>query len=292
MVVLALVLALSPWGHAATVLEPEAPEAPAAPPASPDAELMLEPQEERSALRDGPSTEERQAEAGEAFLRGVQAFKEKRFEDAQRDFTEAQRLAPHADTLYNLGLAQQKLDDHVAAWRSFEQLLQDTDQEPEREDIVAAQAASRPHVAWLRVRANTEGIVCLDGQPMPANDGVPTLLTTPGPHRLDVGREYRPLDLRGGEDRTMELQLAPARPPAPPRRALRVLAGLSIGATAAAGGLGLGAGLVDDDTARLGMGLGAAFTGTLALTTSVIALVVHHRARHWTPPPPLRSCPP
>ncbi|MCA9706756.1 MAG: polynucleotide adenylyltransferase PcnB [Myxococcales bacterium] len=249
--------------------------------------------DDESALRNDLPDEDRLAEAGAAFARGVQAYKEARFDEAREHFAEAQRLAPHPDTLFNLGLAQQSSEHHVDAWRSFDELLEGTTDDREREDILAAQAASRPHVAWLRVQTNLEGIVCLDGAPMPRDGrGVPSMLTTPGAHRLDVDREYRPVELDGGERRMMELDFAPRTPPPPPRRALRALAGLSIGGTAAAAGLGLGAALVDDDRARLGMGLGAAVSGTLALTTSIVALAIHRRTRRWKPQPPLQQCPP
>lgn len=288
-----LVLALSPWGRATAVLGPSA-DPPAAgigdpsPSAEPDNGSIDDDSPLRSALPD----KERQAEAGKAFLRGLRAFDEKRYEDALEHFTRAQQLAPHADTLFNLAVAQQSTDDHVAAWKSFDQLLQNPE-EKEREDILAQQALSRPHVAWLRVHTELEGIVCLDGEPMPRDEqGVPNMLTTPGPHRLDVDREHRPLELDGGEARTLELELVPARPPPPPRRALRVLTGLTIAGAAATTGLGLSAGLVDDRQTRLGLGVSAAVAGVLTLTTSVTALALHRRARHWRAPPPLQQCPP
>lgn len=293
MVTLALVLALSPWGRATAVLGP-----PADPPPAEvgDPSASTEPdddgRDDDSPLRSTLPDKERQAEASRAFFRGLRAFDEQRYEDALKNFTRAQKLAPHADTLFNLAVAQQATEDHVAAWMTFDQLLQDPE-EKEREDILAQQAISRPHVAWLRVHTNSEGIVCLDGEPMPRDDeGVPSVLTTPGPHRLDVDRQHRPLELDGGEARTLELELLPARPPPPPRRALRVLTGLTIAGATAATGLGLSAGLVDDNQTRLGLGLGAAVAGALALTTSVTALAMHRRARHWRTPPPLQRCPP
>jgi tetratricopeptide (TPR) repeat protein len=269
---LALVLSLSPWGHAATTV--------GAP--------RVDGAQEESA----PTTE--LEEAGQAFAQGVQAYKEGRYEEALERFTRAQELAPHPDTLFNLGLAQQRTEHHVDAWRSFDALLEQAQDEQEREDIAAAQAASRPHVAWVRVLAEPGGgVVCLDGEPMPTDArGQQALLTTPGSHRLDVDRQRRTLDLEGGESRTVELVTAPAVAPPPSRRPLRALAVLSIGGAGAAAGLGLGAAFVDDSPARLGLGVGAAAAGTLALTSTVIALVVHRRAKkRWKPPAPLQSCP-
>jgi tetratricopeptide (TPR) repeat protein len=271
---MALVLSLSPWGPAATTVGAQRLDAHAQ-------------QEEQPALP--PELEE----AAAAFADGVQAYKEGRYEDAFERFGRAQQLAPHPDTLFNLGLAQQRTDRHVAAWRSFDALLAQAHDDQEREDILAAQAASRPHVAWVRVLPDpVGGRVCWDGKAMPTDaQGQHALLTTPGQHRLDVDRQHRTLKLEGGESRVVELVMAPAMPPPPPRRRLRVLAGLGIGGAAAAGGLGLGATFVEQDPARLGLGVGAAAAGTLALTSTVIALVVHRRAaKRWKPPAPLQRC--
>lgn len=272
---LALVLSLSPWGHAAataSVLRGEAPT--------------------QSALgsEEAPA-EEVLTEAGRAFAEGVQAYKDGRYEDAHERFARAQALAPHPDTLFNLGLAQQRTDRHVEAWRSFDALLEQAKDEQEREDILLAQAASRPHVAWVKVLSDAPGVVCLDGEPMPRADGGPGLLTTPGPHRLDVDHQRRTVALTGGEQRTVELWGRPVGPPPPPRGTLRAMAGLAIGGAGAAVGLGVGSVLVEDERTRLGLGIGVAGAGTLALTSTVVALVVHRRARRWKPPPPPRTCP-
>lgn len=267
---MALVLSLSPWGHAA-----------------------VSAQRGDARARDAPAVTSELEQAGDAFAEGVQAYKEGRFEAALERFSLAQRLAPHPDTLFNLGLAQQRTDHHVEAWRSFDALLEQASDTQEREDILAAQAASRPYVAWVRVLAEpSDGVVCLDGEPLSVDSqGQRARLTTPGEHRLDVDRQRRMLDLEGGESRTVELVVAPSVRPAPPRKGLRALAGLAIGGAGAGVGLGLGAALVNDGPARLGLGVGAATASTLALTSTVIALVVHRRARRWQPPEPLHRCP-
>jgi tetratricopeptide (TPR) repeat protein len=268
---MALVLAMSPFGNAVA---------------------------SASASR-GEAVQEEATEAGEleeaaaAFARGVQAYKEERYEDALVEFSRAQELAPHPDTLFNLGLAQQKTDRHAEAWRSFEALLPQARDDQEREDILTAQAASRAHVAWLRVLAEPQGVlVCLDGEEMPVDErGRHALLTTPGSHRLDVDRQRRTVELEAGESRTMELSATPAAAP-PRRKALRVLAGLAIGGAGAATGAGLGAAFVSEPPqARLGLGLGAAAAGSLALASTVAALVVHRRARRSQPLEPLQRCP-
>ncbi len=271
-IALALVLVLSPWGHAATTV---------------------------SARRHGPEPEASPtsdlAAAGEAFLRGVEAFKQGRYDEALAEFSRAQELAPHPDTAFNLGLAQQRADRHVEAWQTFEALLAQARDDQEREDVLAAQAASRPHVAWVRVRVEPAArVVCFDGAPMPRDaQGQLAVLTTPGQHRLDVDRHRRALDLEGGESRTVELSLPPPTAPPASRTTLRVLAGLAIGGAAAAAGAGVGSAIVDDPKqARLGLGIGAAAAGSLAVASSVAALVVHRRARRSTPPPPLDGCPP
>lgn len=269
---MALVLALSPWSHAV-------------------ASVSGQRAETASQEQSAPPTEV--AEASEAFARGVQAFKDGRFDEAVEAFSRAQELAPHPDTLFNLGLAQQRAEQHVAAWQTFDALLPQARDEQEREDILAAQAASRPHVAWLRVLAEPDGVVvCLDGTPMPIDEeGRHALLTTSGSHRLDVDRQRRALELEGGETRTLELSIARPAGPSPSRKKLRALAGLTIGGAGAAAGLGLGAAFGDEPSQRIGLGAGAAAAATLAISTTVAALVVHRRARRAKQPELLQRCP-
>lgn len=266
---MALVLSLSPWGHAAASVSAQRRDAPE---------------------RAQPALASEIEEAGAAFAEGVEAYKEGRFEDALVQFSRAQELAPHPDTLFNLALAQQRTEHHVDAWHSFATLLEQASDEQEREDISSAQAASRAHVAWVRVIAEPESsLVCLDGEPLTTDAvGQRARLTTPGVHRIDVDRQRRMLELEGGESRTVELVGTPS---APPPRGLRALAGVGIGGAGAAVGLGLGAAFVDDGPARLGLGVGAAAASTVALTSTVIALVIHRRARHRESPAPLDRCP-
>jgi len=287
-VLLAVVLALSPWGHVRGLTETLEPAS-----AGGSGSTGEEHEPPESSLRDALPEEERLAEAGASFSRGVEAYKNGRFEEAQEAFARAQRLAPHPDTLFNLGMAQQSTGDHVAAWRSFEQLRAEASTDAEREELLSIQAVSRPHVAQLRVKTEAPGLVCFDGAPMPHDaSGEPRVVTTPGRHRVDIDRAHRPVDLDEGEDRVMDVELAAPEAPEMSRRRLRVLGGLSIAGAGAAAGLGLGAGLADPDDMRLGLGIGAAAAGTMALTTTVIALLVHRRARRWTPPPLLERCPP
>jgi len=268
---MALVLAVSPWGHAVTSVSGQRADAAIQEESAPPIEVE---------------------EASAAFARGVEAFKQSRFDEAVREFSRAQELAPHPDTLFNLGLAQQRAEQHVEAWRTFEALLVEASDEQEREDILAAQAASRPHVAWLRVLAEPEGaMVCLDGAPMPVDEqGRHALLTTSGSHRLDVDRQRRSLELEGGETLMLELSIPRVAPP-PSRKQLRALAGLTIGGAGAAAGLGLGAAFVGEPPLRIGLGVGAAAAATLAISTTVAALLVHRRARVRQPSEPLSRCP-
>ncbi|MEM7159217.1 MAG: tetratricopeptide repeat protein [Myxococcota bacterium] len=277
MLVAALVLAVSPWGPAAAVGRHAAPA-----PAEADPEPGVDdPASDSTTTPEDDEPEPPLAEAGDAFRRGVQAFKEERYEDAVRHFTRAQRLAPHADSLYNLGLAQQLAGNHVGAWQTFETLLEETTDPDERDDVLAAQANSRPHVVVLRVLARPGSTICLDEYDMLGDSGARMELTTPGEHRLDVDGETRTLQLVGGETRRIDMVLPPPTSPPikPPRRALRVLSGFSIAGAAGAGGLGLGAALVEEPSVRLGLGLGSAGLGTMALTSTIAALVVRRRAR-------------
>ncbi len=280
--VVGLVLALSVWGHHVAAPADDGPVATDEPSTDSDDQAPTDAAVEPA---------DRRAAAGAAFTMGVLAYKEERYQDALMHFGEAHELEPHPDTLFNLGLAQQAVQDHVAAWHSFEDLLVDATDQREREDVLAAQAVSRAHVAMLRVQVDPAAQVCLDGQAVPALRQPRGLVTTTGEHRLDVDRRQQALVLEGGETRTIELVVAPPVAPPPPRRRLRVLAGLGIAGGGAAAGLGLSAAFVDDAPTRLGLGVGAAVAGTMALTTSIIALTTYRRARRWTPPPRPQGCP-
>ncbi|MCH9685377.1 MAG: tetratricopeptide repeat protein [Deltaproteobacteria bacterium] len=274
MTVVHLVLAMSVWGRVAA---PDVPPDPV--PTDPGATSPV----------DGES--QRLSEASAAFTLGVRAYKEERYQDAREHFEHAQRLEPHSDTLFNLGLVQQAVDDHVAAWHSFDALLSDAADEVEREDILAAQAVSRAHVVMLEVLVSDASVICLDGRTMPRVADRPSVVTTPGEHQLDVDHQRRQLQLEGGQTRTVELIVAAPAPPPLPRRRLRALAVLGIISGGAAAGLGLSAGLVQPPVARLGLGVGAAVMGVGALTNAATALVITRRSRRWTPPPAPTHCP-
>ena len=293
----ALVLALSPFSGTLPASGSPAPApVPVPVPAPSDDEASEptgdeEPPPPQDELESGPEIpEEDLIKAGDAFNRGVEAFKEERYEDALRHFSRAQELAPHPDTLYNLGLTQQLVGKHLEAWRSFDELLAQAHDDKERQDLLAMQAQSRAYVARLRVRVDPVQPVCFDGAPMPREHGELSVLTTPGEHALDLDRQHRALVHEGGETRMLDLELREPKPPAPPRRRLRVLAGFAIGGTTVASGLGLGAGLAPERGLRLGLGVSAAAAGAVALTTTIIALVTHRRMRQWTPPPPQPPC--
>lgn len=273
MTLAALVFALSPWGQ---VLAP-----PAQGPTDVAVTHVASLHGPSSTSDDTADEEERRKEASEAFARGVEAYKAEQYETALQEFSRAQRLAPHPDTQYNIGLSQQHNGAHLDAWETFSDLLHTSSDTAEREDIIVARANSRPHIVILRVQTDPDSQVCFDGAALtPAPSGQRQRLTTPGEHSLDVDGHRRTLKLHGGETRTIEIGSATALGrSAPPRRPLRVLAGLAIGSTIASGGLGLAAGLSDRPRLRRDLGIGSAAAGTVALTSTIIALAIHRRAR-------------
>lgn len=73
----------------------------------------------RSALAQGDAT----AQAKQAFAAGAQAYREARYKDAIDQFLKANRLDPHADLIFNVGQAYEKLGDVPNALRSYREYL-------------------------------------------------------------------------------------------------------------------------------------------------------------------------
>jgi hypothetical protein len=76
------------------------------------------------AVSDSASAEQRSAAAA-AFAAGHLAFENGDYEAARHSYEEALRLAPHPNTLYNLGLTCERLLDYDAAISAFERFLSD-----------------------------------------------------------------------------------------------------------------------------------------------------------------------
>jgi tetratricopeptide (TPR) repeat protein len=72
-----------------------------------------------AALADGDAT----ARAKDRFAAGAQAYREARYKDAIDLFLQANQIDPHADLIFNVGQAYEKLGDVANALRSYREYL-------------------------------------------------------------------------------------------------------------------------------------------------------------------------
>jgi tetratricopeptide (TPR) repeat protein len=98
-----------------------------------------------AAHADGDAT----AQAKQAFTAAVQAYREARYKDAIDLFRKAHALDPHADLIFNVGQAYEKLGDVANALRSYREYLR---LEPQARDRAAVDASIRNLEARLRDR--------------------------------------------------------------------------------------------------------------------------------------------
>ncbi len=68
---------------------------------------------------------EARPKAASIFERGLAHYRNKEFSEAAADFYKAYQLSPHADSLYNAGLAWELAGDKANAATAYETVLQD-----------------------------------------------------------------------------------------------------------------------------------------------------------------------
>lgn len=217
--------------------------------------------------------------AREAFDSGLEAVAAGEYDAAVVAFETAYALDPHPVTLFNLALALERAGREPEAWELFTATLDIVDSDAERQEIRDHLRELDRTVAVIEVAATPRYRVCIDGAAMPQRRGGRyRLALAPGEHALLVDRDRLELELRPGERRIVLLEdyAAPssthARGPLMP-----AMLGTAIGTGAAAVGLGVGAIVAPNDGVRTGLGAGAAASAGVALTTSLVALLIESR---------------
>lgn len=218
--------------------------------------------------------------AAKAFAAGERAYEAAQWEAAIEHFEEAQELAPHPFTQFNLGLAQARAGRTLDAWKTFDALARHAEAKEQREEARQQQEALRPSVALLRVSAHPDAVACLDGAALPLEE---TTVVLPGSHRLRIDADERALELVGGETRHVDVRGVESR-----SAAVRPLLGVAIGAGVLALGTGLGTLGTDDRNAELGLGITSGTAAAIAVGTTIAALVLHVRPRKTAAAP---ACP-
>lgn len=223
-------------------------------------------------------------DAATAFSRGEAAYAAGDYEGAAEAFSEAQRLVPHPDTAYNLGLAQAKSGSLLEAWDTFDRILRETDEPAIRRDAKAQRDRVGKKIATVTLIASTDDVTCLDGAPAPKGQRIRLLA---GAHEVRVGETRRTLELEGGRDHLVELD---GRGAAPQKdRKVGVLLGIGIASGAASVGVGAGGLAVDRRGVARTLGIASVGLGTVALASTITALVLRNRAAKPRSAAP-RSC--
>lgn len=231
------------------------------------------------------SPEPVEEDAAAAFSRGEAAYAEGRYSAAVDAFGEAQRLVPHPDTAYNLGLALAKTGELLAAWDVFDGIVREADDPQMRADAESQRDRVERKLATVTLVAPDDRATCIDGSP--AGKAHPTRLLA-GSHQFRIGTTSRTIDLEGGHSYVLEFDVSPKAPP----RDRRVGVLLGIGIAAGAGSVGLGAGglAVNDRGTASTLGIAAVGLGTVALASTITALVLRRRKPGKPRTRPAGSC--
>jgi hypothetical protein len=161
--------------------------------------------------------EPREGGAREVFRRGLAALRQRRFDDAVRDLTEASRLSTQPVIFVNLGLACRELGRYREAIAAFERYAV----APEPETSPGQRVALREEIARLRAQLGRVTLVVrpvaatlqVDGHVLEATE---TIVLDPGTHVLDLSApgyepERRQLTLQPGGQAALDVELRPSR---------------------------------------------------------------------------------
>lgn len=149
----------------------------------------------------------------------VSEFRAERWAEARALFARAHELSPNARTLRGIGMASYEMRRYVDALKAFqaalgEQRLPLTDEQ--RTEVETFVTNARRFVGVYRLQGDAPHALALDGRAIqPPENGV--LMLDVGPHTLVATRDDAEpwrvsLDVRGGEDRTLDIELREAPP--------------------------------------------------------------------------------
>lgn len=226
------------------------------------------------------------SEAETLFAEGEAAYEAGEFDAAAERFAAAHRIAPHPATLYNLGMAQHRSGQLLAAYDTFEEVQGIANTPDERNDAIAARQRVRRELSAIVVMVRPNARVCFDDAPLAPDadqDDRRERLVLPGAHDLAAFGRSTEVDLRPGETQTLWLDswAEPSSRPGigPAGTVLIATAGV---AGAAALGTGIGAFVADDRQRARGMAAGSATAGAVALISSVAAIALVARRNRST----------
>jgi tetratricopeptide (TPR) repeat protein len=214
--------------------------------------------------RAGRAEEDRRAQAGADYARGIQLAEQGLYAAALEQFKSAYEKSPHFAVLYNIGQADMALGKPIEAIEALTRYLRDgADQVPlsRREQVQAQIALLEGRLAELSVTTDRSGaLVTVDGRDVGRTPLYQPIRLAAGTHTVSITMEgitpiIKPIDLREGDRQVLAFVVPPgvvpkpaataspeasliATPPAAPPPDLRrwsyVTAGIGVAAGAAA----------------------------------------------------------
>lgn len=152
-----------------------------------------------------------QAQAREAFQRGLEQANNLQWSEASESFERSYQLYPRPQTLFNLGLAYRALGRYREGTETLERYLRDANVPPDlRAQVDEALAEMRRSVARITLNVvPANATVTVDEQPVRAGE---ELLLNPGNHTLGARAEgyanyARTLTVTRGETRHFDVNL-------------------------------------------------------------------------------------
>jgi hypothetical protein len=136
--------------------------------------------------------------ARELWFRGVDAFRNGRYEEARQAFSECYTLMPKSDVLRNLSISEIQSGHFVAAARHLTALLSGADLPADvREEATRRLAQAEAQIGKLNVTVDVPGaVVNIDGAPIgrtPLNGG---WYIEPGQHEVLISKSGYPNEVR------------------------------------------------------------------------------------------------
>ncbi len=150
----------------------------------------------------------RRAEAKARYEEGVQAYAGGRYKDAVDLFLAADKISPSAPLSFNIARAYEKLGDDSGALRWYRDYLRRSPSAQNASDVSAAIARYEARLAKKGVQQMTV-LSTPSGATVSIDDT--NLGVTPGTFDLPPGRHRLTLILRGYDDVSAEVELAPDR---------------------------------------------------------------------------------
>ncbi len=148
----------------------------------------------RTASAQPPTTDVRTQRARELFIEGVEAFDQKRYEDARTAFLQAYALKRHPAVLLNIGQCELRLGRPVTGGNHLQRFLREHKSATEAQTKAAKEGISeaRRRTGYIVVIVDTdEATVTIDGQSQGRSPLLDPVFVKPGKHKVTASHGGR-----------------------------------------------------------------------------------------------------